>query len=78
MAQEINIDHLFRHQYGKLVAICTRIFGFQHLPTIEDAIQDTFIKALKSWQSPSPGKPGGMARAIGKTPNHRFAEKNFC
>ena len=57
MKKEENIDHLFRHQYGKMVSICTRIFGFEHLDTIEDAIQDTFIYALKSWQNQIPANP---------------------
>ena len=57
MKKEIKIDHLFRHQYGKMVSICTRIFGFKHLDTIEDAIQDTFIYTLKSWQNQIPENP---------------------
>ncbi|MEL6976091.1 MAG: sigma-70 family RNA polymerase sigma factor [Bacteroidota bacterium] len=57
MKKEENIDHLFRHQYGKMVSICTRIFGFKHLNTVEDAIQDTFIYALKSWQNQIPENP---------------------
>ena len=43
------IDHLFRHHSGKMVSVLTRIFGLQHLDIIEDAIQDTFIKASLSW-----------------------------
>ena len=57
MKKEQNIDHLFRHQYGKMVSICTRIFGFKHLDIIEDAIQDTFVYALKSWQTHFPVNP---------------------
>ncbi len=52
-----DIDHLFRHQYGKMVSICTRVFGLNHLDTIEDAIQDTFIYALKAWQTQIPENP---------------------
>ena len=51
------IDHLFRHQYGKMVSILTRIFGLQHLQTIEDAVQDTFINAIKAWQGNIPENP---------------------
>ena len=57
MKKEQNIDHLFRYQYGRMVSICTRIFGFKHLDIIEDAIQDTFVYALKSWQSQVPENP---------------------
>ena len=51
------IDHLFRHQYGKMVSILTRIFGLDHLETIEDAVQDTFINALRSWKHQVPEHP---------------------
>jgi len=51
------IDHLFRHQFGKMVSILCRIFGLAHLETIEDAIQDTFIKASISWREGLPENP---------------------
>jgi len=51
------VDHLFRHQFGKMVSILVRIFGMQHLETIEDAIQDTFVTALKSWKTQMPENP---------------------
>lgn len=51
------IDHLFRHQFGKMVSILCRIFGLNHLETIEDAIQDTFAKAAISWREGIPDNP---------------------
>ena len=51
------IDHLFRHQYGKMVSILTRIFGLKNLEIIEDAIQDTFVKALMAWRNQMPENP---------------------
>ncbi len=51
------IDHLFRHQFGKMVSILTRIFGLEHLETIEDAVQDTFVKALHAWRNQAPENP---------------------
>lgn len=51
------MDHLFRHHYGKMVSVLTRIFGLAHLETIEDAIQDTFIKALSAWRKQQPEYP---------------------
>lgn len=51
------IDHLFRHQYGKMVSILTRIFGLAHLETIEDAVQDTFITAMVAWRHQIPENP---------------------
>ena len=57
MSEQKMIDHLFRHQYGKMVSILTRIFGLQHLETIEDAVQDTFINAIKAWRGTIPENP---------------------
>ncbi len=50
-------DHLFRHQYGKMVSTLTRIFGFEHHQIIEDAVQDTFLLALKKWRTAIPDHP---------------------
>nr|WKN39819.1 sigma-70 family RNA polymerase sigma factor [Tunicatimonas sp. TK19036] len=51
------VDHLFRHQYGRMVAILSRIFGLAHLELVEDAIQDTFIKATLQWRNEIPEHP---------------------
>ncbi|MCB0457450.1 MAG: sigma-70 family RNA polymerase sigma factor [Flavobacteriaceae bacterium] len=51
------IDHLFRYHSGKMVSVLTRIFGLQHLETIEDAVQDTFIQASLSWRHKIPENP---------------------
>lgn len=57
MKEQKMIDHLFRHQYGKMVSVLTRIFGLEHLETIEDAVQDTFVTALLSWRKKMPENP---------------------
>ena len=51
------IDHLFRHHSGKMVSVLTRIFGFSNLEIIEDAVQDTFLKASISWRKNQPDNP---------------------
>ncbi len=51
------VDHLFRHQYGKMVAILTRLFGLQNLELIEDAVQDTFLRASLKWRTSQPDNP---------------------
>ena len=55
--EQNNIDHLFRHHSGKMVSVLIRIFGFAHLDIIEDAVQDTFLKASISWRSKQPEHP---------------------
>ena len=51
------VDHLFRHQHGKIVAVLSGIFGLHHLELIEDAVQDTFLKAATSWRNQIPDHP---------------------
>lgn len=51
------IDHLFRYHSGKMVSVLTRIFGLSQLGIIEDAVQDTFIKASISWRQQQPENP---------------------
>lgn len=51
------VDHLFRHQYGKMVAILTHVFGLAHIELVEDAVQDTFIKATLQWRNKIPANP---------------------
>ncbi|MGJ8734181.1 MAG: RNA polymerase sigma factor [Cellulophaga sp.] len=51
------IDHLFRHQYGKMVSILIRIFGLKNIEIIEDAVQDTFAKATVQWRKKVPENP---------------------
>ena len=51
------IDHLFRYHSGKMVSILTRIFGLSNFEIIEDAVQDTFIKASISWRNQQPENP---------------------
>ncbi|MEM8846955.1 MAG: sigma-70 family RNA polymerase sigma factor [Bacteroidota bacterium] len=43
------IDHLFRNEYGKLISLLTHKFGVSFLEQIEDAAQDTFLKAMQVW-----------------------------
>jgi RNA polymerase sigma factor (sigma-70 family) len=44
------VDHLFRHESGKMVAVLTRVFGFANMEQAEDIVQDTIIRALETWK----------------------------
>jgi RNA polymerase sigma-70 factor (ECF subfamily) len=44
-----SVDHLFRHHFGQMVSVLSRIFGLEKLDMIEDAVQDALISALKTW-----------------------------
>lgn len=44
-----SLDHLFRHRSGQMVSVLSRIFGFEKLDMIEDAVQDAMVAAMKKW-----------------------------
>ncbi len=43
------VEHLFRHEAGKMVATLTRIFGVEHLSLAEDVVQEALARALQTW-----------------------------
>ena len=43
-------DHLFRHESGKMIAVLSRMLGFQNLETAQDIVQDTLIQAMNTWR----------------------------
>jgi RNA polymerase sigma factor (sigma-70 family) len=44
------VEHLFRHESGKLVAVLTKIFGPHNLQLAEDVAQDCLLKAMDTWK----------------------------
>lgn len=53
------LDHLFRHEYSKLVAMLTNRYGAALLDLVEDAVQEALLKASKVWSyQPMPDRPG--------------------
>jgi RNA polymerase sigma factor (sigma-70 family) len=43
------LDHLFRNEAGRLVAILTRRFGTENLQLAEDVVQDALMRAVETW-----------------------------
>lgn len=43
------VEHLFRHESSKMVAVLTRIFGIEHFGLAEDVVQETLSRALQTW-----------------------------
>ena len=67
------LPHLFRTEYGKLVAVIAKVFGFHHLQVAEDIASETFLQATESW--PYHGVPANpvawiYAVAKNKAKNH--------
>ncbi len=43
------VEHLFRHEAGKMIATLTGIFGLEHLTLAEDVVQEALARALQTW-----------------------------
>ncbi len=62
MSSEINqlVDHLFRHEAGRMSAALTRLFGPGRLDLVEEVVQDALAQALRLWPFRGvPRNPGG-------------------
>ena len=61
------VDHLFRHESGKMVSVLTRIFGTHNIDLAEDVVQDTLLKALSHWPfSGVPDNPSAWLYQVAK------------
>ncbi len=61
------VDHLFRHEAGKMIAVLTRIFGIHNLELVEDTVQETFLKALQAWRyRPIPDNPSAWLMQVAR------------
>lgn len=53
------VEHFFRREYGRLVAVLTRKAGVRHLDRVEDAVQGALLAALTHWTADGrPVDPG--------------------
>lgn len=43
-------EHFFRHEFGRIVATLTRLFGVHNLALAEDVTQDAFCRAMETWK----------------------------
>lgn len=43
------IEHIFRHEYGKMVGLLVHKYGTSNLEMVEDAVQDALLKAMQVW-----------------------------
>ena len=43
------IDHLFRHESGKMISVLSRLLGLQNIEVSQDIVQDTLLQAMNTW-----------------------------
>jgi RNA polymerase sigma factor (sigma-70 family) len=44
------VDHLFRHEAGKMIEVLTKFFGLQQVELAEDMVQETLLTAFETWK----------------------------
>ncbi len=44
------LNHLFRQESGKMVAVLIKIFGTENIELAEDVVQDALVRALETWK----------------------------
>src|SRR5262245_17322323 len=61
------VDHLFRHEAGKMVSYLTRVVGLGRLDLAEDVVQDTLCRALETWSIHGlPGNPSAWLMRVAR------------
>jgi len=53
------LEHLFRHQAGRITARLVRLLGPSNFPLAEEAVQEALVRALQAW--PYEGTPDNAA-----------------
>ncbi|WP_338876407.1 sigma-70 family RNA polymerase sigma factor [Spirosoma sp. SC4-14] len=43
------VDHLFRHEAGRMASVLTCLLGFDQIELADDIVQETMVQALQSW-----------------------------
>lgn len=74
------VDHLFRHESGKMIAVLSRLLGLQNLETAQDIVQDTLLQAMQSWSYNNvPDNPAAWLHRVAKNKAIDFLrrEKRF-
>jgi RNA polymerase sigma factor (sigma-70 family) len=61
------VEHFFRHEAGRLVAVLTRFFGWRNFDLVEDMVQATLLEALQSWRVRGvPDNPSGWVHRVAR------------
>ena len=67
------VEHFFRHEYGRLVAVLSRRVGVRHLEDVEDAVQSALLIAVETWtRAGPPENPSGWLYRVAY--NHLMGE----
>ncbi len=71
------IDHLFRYESGKMVAVLSKLLGLQQLETAQDLVQDSLLQALNTWSlNGIPDNPSAWLHRVAKNKAIDFLRRN--
>jgi RNA polymerase sigma factor (sigma-70 family) len=61
------VEHFFRREAGRLVAVLTRFFGWRNFDLVEEMVQATLLEALQSWRARGiPNNPSAWIHRVAK------------
>jgi RNA polymerase sigma factor (sigma-70 family) len=61
------VEHFFRREAGRLVAVLTRFFGFRNFDLVEEMVQAALLDALQSWRLRGvPANPSAWVHRVAK------------
>ena len=75
-----SLEHLFRHESGKMLSVLVKLFGLHQVEIAEDIVQDTLLSALETWKLKGlPEQPRAWLyrAAKNKTIDFLRRERNF-
>src|SRR6516165_4647060 len=62
-----SVEHLFRHESGRIVSYLTRLLGPEHIDLAEEVVQEALLKALQSWSySGIPSNPAAWLLQVAR------------
>jgi RNA polymerase sigma-70 factor (ECF subfamily) len=62
-----SVEHLFRHESGRIVSYLTRLLGPEHMDLAEEVVQEALLKALQSWSySGIPSNPAAWLLQVAR------------
>ena len=66
-AVQQTVDHLFRHESGKMISVLSKLLGLQHLDAAQDIVQDTLLQAMHTWSlNGMPDNPGAWLHRVAR------------
>lgn len=61
------VEHFFRHESARLIAVLTRAYGVRRLEMVEDVVQASMLQAMHTWKHDNlPENPAGWIHRVAR------------